>query len=327
VTGGETAGLAARRRSVAALELGRLSEAVRYAREAVAASPDSADSHCVLANALNASGSYEEGRDESERACALAPDSDYAHALRATALYKLGRCAQALEAIDESIRLQPSFAPRHVTRARILALLRRFKEAAQEAARACELAPENPQTHDAVADLAFAAGRYADAERAWRTALQLDPTSAMRLNNYGAALDRQGRKEDARDAYRRAIRMDPSLGVSKRNLHRNVRSSLRVGAMVAGAGGIGAFKFCGIVAPALNGVAHATSYSSRNGDGGVVFVLVAVLIVIGGWAASRGWRARSARRREEELEARDPALMRMYRQIDADIAAGRITEK
>jgi hypothetical protein len=141
----------------------------------------------------------------------------------------------------------------------------------------------------------------------------------MRLNNFGAALDRLGRKDEARDAYLRAIRMDPSLDVSKRNLHGNVRSSMRVGAVVAGGAALGGVKLL-----VLNGAVQTAARLAGAGNEAGHVAVIALVIVIGVWIGRRVWNARAARQRAAELEARDPDLMRLYKQIDADIAAGRI---
>jgi tetratricopeptide (TPR) repeat protein len=243
-------------------------------------------------------------------------------------LLNSGKAEEALAAIDEALRLDPTLGPRYRLRARCLAKLGRKKEAAAAAARACELSPEDPLAYDTVADLAFQARRYAEAERAWRTALRLDPTSALRLNNYGAALDRQGRREEARDAYRRAIRMDPSLDISKRNLHTSVRTALGKGTLVVGGGAaVAGFKLLGI--GAANSCAHVFTQASSSSDlSSFVPALIVILIVIFViWLARRGWIAHRAREREADLEARDPELMQLYRQIDRDLADGRIRPK
>jgi tetratricopeptide (TPR) repeat protein len=313
------AALTARRRSAAALELGRANEAVRYAKEAVAAAPDEAESFCVLSNALNVAGKYKAGRRAAKQAISLAPEMEWAHALLAVALFHLGRYEKALASVDEALRLVPMTGARHHLRGRILEKLDRKREAANEAARACELDPQDALAHDLVARLAFAEGRFRDAENEWRTALGIDPTSALRLNNFGAALDRQGRKDEAREAFRHAIRMDPSLEVSKHNLHQSVRSSLGTGTLVAGGGAAVALKL-----GALHGITRVVA-SSTDTDWvlGVLCVVMAIVLV-GMWVVRPAWVSRRTRRLERELEARDPELMRLYRQIDGDIAAGRI---
>jgi hypothetical protein len=148
----------------------------------------------------------------------------------------------------------------------------------------------------------------------------------MRLNNYGASLDRQGQKDAAREAYRHAIRLDPTLEISKRNLHENVGSSIKAGTVVAGGGALAALKFGSL--GACNGVARvATSSSSSGGSGIALAALLVVAVAAVVWLLRRAWGRQQVRRREEDLERRDPELMRLYRQIDADIAAGRIRKK
>jgi len=317
------AALAAKRRSQAALEMGRATEAVKLAKEAVAAAPDDAMTYCQLANACIAAGDYPASLDAADKATSLGPDVEWAHALRAVALLNLGKAREALEAVDEALRLNPNLGPRHRLRASCLAKLERPKEAEDAAERACQLSPEDPMAYAVLGDLAFAAHRWADAESAWRTALGLDPTNAPRLNNYGAALSRQGRKREALDAYRRAIRMDPSLDLAKRNLHHSVRGTLGRGALVAGAGALWVLKIAGVTA--ANGSMRFIMQSPGSGwrdvlAGAGSLVLLGAVIAL----ARRGWIAYRARERLKDLEVRDPDLVRLYRQIDRDLAAGRI---
>jgi tetratricopeptide (TPR) repeat protein len=203
----------------------------------------------------------------------------------------------------------------------------RKKEAAQEAMGALDLAPHDAVCHDLVAHFAFEEGKYLDAEHSWRAALAIDPTSAVRLNNFGAAIERQGRMDEARDAYRRAVRMDPSLAISKRNLHQSVRTSLGKGAVLATGGAIGAVKFGGLGIlkfGVLNGVARALMLGWRDEGPALVAIIVGAAVVV--WAGRHIWVERRAKRREAELEARDPDLLKLYRTIDADISAGRLRE-
>jgi tetratricopeptide (TPR) repeat protein len=313
------AALAARRRSEAAVDLGRPNEAVRFAKEAVAADPTDAGSFCQLANAHNLAGDYSPALEAADRAASLAPDLEWAHALRASALLNAGNPRQALTAVDQALRIDPTLGGRYRLRARCLDALGRKKEAEDAASRACELAPGDPLALDLLADLAFAAKRYPEAENAWRAALRLDPTSAHRLNTSGAALDRQGRKDDARDAYRRAIRMDPSLEVAKRNLHKSVRASLGKGSLVAGGGAIALIKWGALGA---SGCVHVLTAS-----GAASVAIIVVLAVVGGALVRGALTARRARQHEADLEARDPELMALYRQIDRDLEAGRIARK
>jgi tetratricopeptide (TPR) repeat protein len=316
-----TAAATAKKRSEAALDLGRVAEAIKYAREAVAAAPEDAKAFCALANALNTSGDYKGALQAAEKGTALAPRLDWAHALRAIALLNLGEHSRALEAIDEALRIDPGVGRRHRIRARVLAKLGRAEEARKEALQACELSPGDALSHDFVAELAFKDRRWADAERFWREALRIDPTNAQRLNNFGAAVDRQGRSREARQAYRHAIQMDPSLVDAKLGLHRSVRFPLRWATLVTGGVAVALVKLGGLsvefrVPPMTRGIA-GLGESLGLGFGGFV-------LIVG--AAGLAWLARRAlaKRLEATIEARDPELMRLYRQIDADIAAGRL---
>jgi tetratricopeptide (TPR) repeat protein len=303
----------AKKRSEAALDLGRVAEAIKYAREAVAAAPDDAEAFCALADALLASGDDNGALDAAEKGTALAPGLGWAHACRAIALLKLGEHSRALEAIDEALRIDPGMAARHRIRARVLAKLGRAEEARKEAQRACELSPGDATSHDLVALYAFKDRRWPEAERSWREALRIDPMNALRLNNFGAALDRQGRGEEARQAYRRAIQMDPSLAVSKRNLHETVRFPLKRATLFVVVGAVALVK---LALRKLGGPSLAPRLAATTTGSVALGVFVIVTAAGLAWLARRVWAKR--------LAARDPELMRLYRQIDADIAAGRL---
>jgi tetratricopeptide (TPR) repeat protein len=320
--------LAARQRAMAAAELGRANEAVRFAKEAIAADPTFADSYCVLAYAYGAAARNEDSLGAADEAIARDPRAEWAHALRAQSLFRTNRPKDALASVDEALKLAPGLAQRHRQRAYILAKLGRADDAWNEAVRARELAPHDALSHDVIGDLSFAAKEYVVAEEAWREALRIDPTSAMRLNNMGAALANQGRREEAREAYRHAIRLDPSLAISKRNLHENVSAALGKGVAVAGGAAVGGLKFCGAGVAKYAFLGNAARVATQGwGPNWLTVLLWIVLVLVLGGLAVKGVRILRARRLEKELEERDPELMRIYRQIDADLAAGRLRSK
>ncbi len=157
-------------------QLGRLEEAARFFREALARNPDNAEAHLQLALCL-----------------------DDADATR----------AEALAAIDRAIALEPEDAFFHAVRSSVLAGLNRGDAALAAASRAVALEPEQAWSHNAVARAQLARQRWADAETAARQALLVDGDDHAAQSVLAVALRMQGKREEDEAAARRLLAENP----------------------------------------------------------------------------------------------------------------------
>lgn len=295
-------------RARAALQVGRLDEAERAARDALAADPSAEDGHALLARVHLARGDHGEALRAAEGGVAATPESEWLQRLRALALNGMGRRNEALAAADEAVRLQPDVAPGHFVRSVILETLKKLPEAREAAERAVELDPEDAGHHAQLGDL-WLKQDPARAERHYRESLALDPARADTLNNLGVALNAQKRTRDAALAFRSAVMLDPTLTVAKQNTHSTIRRMTGGGALF-------------VVAVVVTQGARVVERFGRGTSETVRWV--ALSVVLAGVAATWGiwwWRRTAGIRR---LADSDPQLHAIYARLEADRKAGRL---
>ncbi len=295
-------------RARAALDVGRLDEAERAARGALAVDPAAEEGHALLARVHLQRGAHDEALRTAEAGIGATPDSEWLHRLRALALSAMGRGDEARAAADEAVRLAPDLAPAHYVRSVVLEAMKALPEARESAERAVELDPEDASYHAQLGDLCLARDP-ARAERHYRESLALDPERAATLNNLGVALNAQKRTRDAALAFRSAVILDPSLTVAKQNTHASVRK-------LAGGGTLFAVAI---------GVTQGARLLERIGRGASESLRwVALAVVLAGAAATWGiwfWRRTAGIRRLAET---DPQLHAIYVRLEADRKAGRL---
>jgi len=216
-----------------ALRRGAAPEALTAAREAVAAQPQDATSHRLLAAALRLSGDREAALSAIDQAIALAPEDADLHLERAGLLLHERQLDEAQAALARSTGLDPNQFPAYIIQGH-LALARRDLDEASRLARtaariapdhphvaaleggvamrrgevdralslisaAAERAPNDPQLRHALGFAYLAKGHFAFAEQAFRTQLEADPTSRPLRLLVADLLRRQGRPGDAAD--------------------------------------------------------------------------------------------------------------------------------
>jgi tetratricopeptide (TPR) repeat protein len=295
--------LAARAR--AALDVGRLEEAERAARSALAADPGAEDGHALLARTLVARGDADAAVRAAEAGLGAVPDSEWLHRLRALALYSAGRCGEALPAADEAVRLAPDQAPPHFMRSLILEKLKRIGEARGAAERALELDPDDEGNHAQLGDL-WLEKDPVRAERHYRDSLAIDAAQPMTLNNLGVALNRQERTREAALAFRSAVILDPTLKEAKKNAHASIRNLVRGGPVIIAAL---------LVARAARIFGVSSSWRDGVRTAAIAVGAAGVLVGWGVWL----WRRTVGIRRLAETE---PQLHAIYTRLEADRKAG-----
>jgi len=212
VTGDEMneAATTAARRGQALLDVGRAKEAEGQFRAALAAEPDDAALHTLLAMALLRQDRYGEARDAGLAALAVEPERVGAHAMLAGALGGLEQHEAALDAIRRALALAPEVAGLHLQHASILGGLRRPAEALASVERAGELDPDSAGVATLRAALLFELRRFDDADAAVADALRLDPESADAHRIRGMLALRRGGGRSAVEAQRASLRLDPT---------------------------------------------------------------------------------------------------------------------
>lgn len=210
-------------RAQALLDLGRASEAIPLIRQAIAADPHDARSHCRLSAALLRLGDLPGAQAAAQDAIANDPEVEWAHRLLSAALQGQGHKREAVAAAQESRRLAPAAAEPLI---RLVEAARAIPDRAL-AQQACTelvaLAPERAISHRLAAVLHLDARRNVAAAASFREALRLDPTSHLAHNGLGVALLRSGDRAGALRAFQAAAELEPGDPTAAENIRRMAR--------------------------------------------------------------------------------------------------------
>jgi tetratricopeptide (TPR) repeat protein len=216
-----------------ALRRGAAPEALAAAREAVAAQPQDATSHRLLAASLRLGGDREGALAAIDQAIALAPEDATLHLERAGLLLHERQLDEAQAALARTTGLDPNQFPAYIIQGHLALARGDLDEAARlsrTAARiapdhphvaalegglamrrgdadralsiisaAAERAPGDPQLRHAMGFAYLAKGHFAFAEQAFRSQLELDPGSRPLRLLVADLIRRQGRPGEAAD--------------------------------------------------------------------------------------------------------------------------------
>lgn len=192
-------------------ELGRLDDAEREARTALAAEPQDASLLAALAAVLLGADRHAEGLAAAEAATAAAPHDERAHRLRALLLSRQGRHHEAVQAGYTSVSLAPEEPFAATGYARVLQRAGRLGDALQVAHRVVALAPNSADSHFLLADLASDLDDRRTARAAYAEALRLNPQHAAARHDLAVLDARSHRPARALKGLVDAGTMDPSM--------------------------------------------------------------------------------------------------------------------
>jgi tetratricopeptide (TPR) repeat protein len=199
-------------------DLGRLADAEREARAALAAEPQSPALLAALSRVFLQGRNYTEGLAAADAAAAQAPDDERLHRLRALHLSGLGFHRDAAAAAHAAVVLAPQEPLTAITQARVLQAARLHVDALAVARRAVALDPALAQAHLVLADIADDAGDRRLARAAYQEVLRLDPQHAVARHDL-ALLDARARRPVAALAgLVEAGMLDPALPVVLRSV-------------------------------------------------------------------------------------------------------------
>ena len=239
-------------RGNAAEREGRVDEACRFYRDAVAAAPSHAASHLNLGIALEALGDVSAAVDAYEAALAIDPGSAYASynlgkarfvqgdAPRAEALLRAalaarpdfpealvvlasilearGDLSSAAAALESAVTLRPAYAGALRNYGMLLERLGRPREAEQVLQRAAAADPANVQAHYRLGKLLADRGAWGDAAACLARALELNPDYADAHLGMGNVFAGAGRLEEAAECFRKALALEPRMLDAQINL-------------------------------------------------------------------------------------------------------------
>jgi predicted O-linked N-acetylglucosamine transferase (SPINDLY family) len=198
-------------------------EAADSFRRAIAANPRLAEAHVNLGNAFRETGKPDEAEISYRKAIAIRSDLPVAHYNLGNILLEKGRPNEAAECYERALSVHPGY---HEARLNLGAVLRDLGRP-EEAAACYELAlKEQPENPDVLVNLGAALrdlGRASDAESRYRKALELAPGFALAHFNLGNALRDLGRMEEAVASYEQAIALTPDCPSFFSNLGNTLR--------------------------------------------------------------------------------------------------------
>lgn len=180
--------------------LGNLGEAISLIGKALERSPEFADAHLNLANALEAAGRFREAVAALRRAAVLAPASG-------SVLERLGRLLgtrggpdswrQAVAVLGRALRLDPGLTEARYQLGLALRQSERVDEAIAEYREVLRRQPDHAAAHMSLGNAQLENGERRAAELSFRRGIALMPGSPELYYNLGNALDAQGRTEEA----------------------------------------------------------------------------------------------------------------------------------
>lgn len=170
---------------------GRVDEAVREYRAALAVAPPEADVLGNLGIALHAQGDVAAARTHFEEAVALAPDNAGMRLNLANALAAAGELDGAVAQYLEALRRRPNYPDAHANLANVLAMQGRTNESRAHYEAALELDPDFAEAHRNLALLLLQSGDADGARAHLQAAIRAKPSWAQPRQDL-ATLDGEG---------------------------------------------------------------------------------------------------------------------------------------
>ncbi|WP_042624145.1 tetratricopeptide repeat protein [Burkholderia plantarii] len=205
-------------RAFAAHRAGRLADAERDYRAALAANPADADALHLFGVLRHQQGQNHEAAELVGRAVELRPNDAALQLNLGNALKALGRLDDAIVRFRNALSLAPDFPLAHYNLGNAYAAQARHEDAAAAFERALRLTPGDASIHNNLGNALNALGRHDDALAAFRRALELRPGHAGAHNNLGMALSALGRVDEAVGHFRAALAAEPRFVAAHFNL-------------------------------------------------------------------------------------------------------------
>ncbi|MBI5692366.1 MAG: tetratricopeptide repeat protein [Verrucomicrobia bacterium] len=190
---------------------GRVPDAIRSYRQALALQPKYPESHYNLGVALAHLGQTEPAIEHYETALRLQPDYPEAMNNLANTLGRSGRTNEALRLYEAALARRPDFAEAHNNLGNALLQAGRLDEARARFERALQLRPGHAETLYNLGNALAAGGDMTGALARFEAALRADPRYAAAQVNAGNALLELRRPLEALARYEAAVAADPGL--------------------------------------------------------------------------------------------------------------------
>ena len=203
----------------------RYADAAAEFRQLLAAEPNDALVHALLALCLIEKGDLKEATAEAQQAVGFAPDLPVAHFAMGYGLLKRSWLEEAKAAAQEAVRLD-AFEPDYFALLAAIEMERRNWPAALEHAdKGLALNPDHSWSTNLRAMALVKLGRRDEASAAMGEALSRNPESAIGHANQGWTLLHRGDHKQAMVHFKEALRLDPNLDWAKAGMVEALKSS------------------------------------------------------------------------------------------------------
>lgn len=207
-----------KQRAIILLQQARFPQARQELFQTLAAEPEDAHAHALLALVQSALEEHAEAGREARKAIELAPDQPFNHYAFAQVQFARNRFDEVVDAIREAIRLDPDDADYRGVLANVLGAQEKWAESLTAAEEGLALDAEHSACTNARARALTHLGRRAEAEGVIAAALQRDPDDAATHANQGWTLLHQGDHRRAAEHFRAALRLDPDSDWARRGI-------------------------------------------------------------------------------------------------------------
>ncbi|MGH9970352.1 MAG: tetratricopeptide repeat protein [Pyrinomonadaceae bacterium] len=214
--------------ALAALKQNSLAEAERSARAAVAAAPQSAQTHNILGVILDRQGRRDEAVVQFNTAIGRDPNFVSARNNLGRILAESGKTKEAIAEFERVLKIDPAHSQAHYNLGALYGQAGDFVKAAEYFAHARESAPDDPQLALAFLNVAYRANRQAETESAADLVERSAASDARALFALATVLAQNKQYERAARVFARVNELVPNtyeilynLGVALYNLDRN----------------------------------------------------------------------------------------------------------
>jgi Flp pilus assembly protein TadD len=199
-------------------EQGKLDEAIKYYRDAVAARPNYAEALSNLANALRLKDQPTEAIETLKRAAAIRPDIPEIHYNLGLALQSNRQFDEAAGAYRQALALRPQYPDAFNNLGNVLEETGQFEEAIGIYREVLKLRPDLPEAHNNLATALKQTGQLDEATAEYRQAIMLRPNFVEAHSNLGNALGEAGLLDEAESTFQKALAIQPDYHEAAWNL-------------------------------------------------------------------------------------------------------------
>ena len=197
---------------------GKLKEAEKYVRKAIAINPYFVGAYLNLGLILRDLGNLNEAEKSTSQAIKINPKSARAHSNLGIILKDLGKLNEADSSLRKAIEIDPDYVNAYLNLGIVLKDLGKLKEAEKFTRKAIEIKPNFANSHFNLGGILRVIGELQEAEKITRKSIELNPEYASAYSNLGDILNDLGKYPDAINNYHKAIDLDENLSVAKSGL-------------------------------------------------------------------------------------------------------------